>query len=99
MAQASSPLQHITPKDIDDLSAGLAAKAQISPEQARRVLDVLGLDKMVRNYQTAALLVQNDLNMSALGIPKGAKALPDFKFDNLGIAMIDHTCRVGGVPR
>lgn len=59
----------------------------------------LGLDKMVRNYETALGLVSDELNMSALGMPKGTKPLPDFVPDNLGIAIIDHTTRMRGVGR
>jgi hypothetical protein len=100
MAQSSQGSGHqVSSTEIDTVVSGLAAAAQITTDEAKRVLDVLGLDKMVLNYETAHGLVQNELNMAALAIPRGTKALPDFSFNNLGIAMVDHTARVAAVHR
>lgn len=82
------------------LAEQLAEAANISSDDAMRVLEVLGIKKLVENYNAAATLVNYETTRRALGIPSiEGRLLPDFTFANLGLVMHDRFAALRDVSR
>jgi hypothetical protein len=73
MSTSSGPgnAQRVTSSHVDALVQELAEAAQLEPEQARSVLNVLHIDKLVVNANELQKLLSNSSSVSALGFSAG----------------------------
>lgn len=87
--------------DVPALAKELAKEADLKPEQALRVLEVLGISKVIENHQTASSLIHQESTRRALGIasPPGGRLMPDFSFKSLGLSLHDATAALRDIDR
>ena len=84
----------VTEEHIQSIAGELAAAANITLQQARRVLDLLHLDKLVENISTMKHLLADEQATNALGLSREDVALrrkvvtpSSFKLDNLRVGI------------
>ncbi|HYN08700.1 MAG TPA: hypothetical protein VES67_15060 [Vicinamibacterales bacterium] len=77
----------LSQRHIDQLSDELGKAAGITPEQARRVLDVLRIDKLQHNLAAMHEVLQNDSAVRALGLSRAEGSQELEKIQARGLAL------------